>query len=197
MGHKGAEISKVLILPATPRLNVIQFLDVLRALNAAEAQSLSARCPRTMQKNNYPSTGAMAGLAASAVLALFASGCVSSDPGYGRSYGHYRSGQPQTVVVRGGYYDYYPAYGVYYSRNRHEYVYRDRNRWVRHSRPGGISLDVLLASPSVRVDFHSEPWRHHDYVVRRYPRNWHPDDRGRRHHDDRRDRRGDRDRGRG
>jgi len=133
-----------------------------------------------MKTFKFTSAGLVAGLAASAAIALLSSGCVS-EPRYGRTYGHYRTGYPQTTVV---YYDYYPAYGIYYSRHSHEYVYRDRNRWVRRSRPSGVSLDVLLSSPSVRVDFHSEPWRQHDYVVRRYPRNWRPDDRDRRHHDD-------------
>ena len=86
-------------------------------------------------------------------------------------------------------YDYYPGYEVYYSRNRHEYVYRDGNSWVRRSQPRGITVDLLFASPSVRVDFHDAPERHHDVVVRSYPRNWQrPDSK----HDDRDDKKDDR-----
>jgi hypothetical protein len=145
-----------------------------------------------MKTLQLPRTGFLAGLAASAALALLSSGCVSSEPRYGRTYGHYRSGSPQTVVYHDDY-DYYPAYGVYYSRTRRDYVYRDRNRWVRSSRPAGVSLDVLVATPSVRMEFHDEPHRHHDNVVKRYPRNWRPHDWDRRRDDDRRDRRDDRD----
>ena len=74
-------------------------------------------------------------------------------------------------------YDYYPGYEVYYARNRHEYVYREGNAWVHRPQPPGVSANVLLAAPSVRVDFHDSPERHHDAVVRSYPKNWHqPDD---------------------
>lgn len=86
-------------------------------------------------------------------------------------------------------YDYYPGYEVYYSRSRQEYVYRNGNQWVRSREPSGIRLDVLRASPSVRVDFRDSPERHHDNVVRRYPRNWkHQNDRHERRNDDRDDR---------
>ena len=69
-------------------------------------------------------------------------------------------------------YDYFPGYETYYSRNRHEYVYRDNNAWVRRPQPRGISADILLAAPSVRLDFHDSPERHHDNVVRSYPHDW-------------------------
>ena len=86
-------------------------------------------------------------------------------------------------------YDYYPGYEVYYSRNRHEYVYRDGNSWVRRPQPRGITVDLLFAAPSVRVDFHDAPERHHDVVIRSYPRNWkRPDNK----HDDRDDKKDDR-----
>ena len=69
-------------------------------------------------------------------------------------------------------YDYYPRYEVYYSRNRREYVYFDRNRWVRSSESRIVSPSVLVASPSVRMDFRDAPERHHANVVRSYPKEW-------------------------
>ena len=81
---------------------------------------------------------------------------------------------PQTVVVYQDDYDYYPGYEIYYSRNRREYVYRDGRRWVRSSAPRGVSLQVLAASPSVRVDFRDSPEYHHARIVQTYPRNWAP-----------------------
>jgi hypothetical protein len=84
---------------------------------------------------------------------------------------------PAPATVAQDDYDYYPGYEVYYSRNQHEYVYRDGNSWVRRPQPRGITVEALFASPSVRVDFHDSPERHHNEVVRNYPRNWkRPDD---------------------
>lgn len=123
-----------------------------------------------MKSNTLPSTPL--GLLVGATFLILLGGCVSDPP---NRYGGYRSGPPvhtRTVVVYEDDYDYYPAYEVYYSRNRREYVYRDRDQWIRRSEPSGISLNVLLASPSVRVDFRDAPERHHDTVVRTYPRNW-------------------------
>jgi hypothetical protein len=112
--------------------------------------------------------GLLAGLACLIMLA----GCIANTPSH---RGGHRSGgsvQVQTTMVFEDDYDYYPGYEVYYSRNRQEYVYRDRNGWVRRPEPSGISLNVLLASPSVRVDFRDSPERHHDRVIRSYPRHW-------------------------
>jgi len=80
----------------------------------------------------------------------------------------------QRVVVVEDDYVYYPGYEVYYSSNRRQYVYRDGNAWVTRPGPPHISLDVLLASPSVRMDFHDAPASHHEGIVRSYPRNWAP-----------------------
>ena len=83
--------------------------------------------------------------------------------------------QPTTVQVSADLqddYDYFPGYETYYSRNRREYVYRDNNAWVRRPMPRGVSADILMAAPSVRLDFHDSPERHHDNVLRSYPRDW-------------------------
>ena len=77
------------------------------------------------------------------------------------------------VVVQGGYV-YYPGYQVYYSSNTRQYVYLDGNAWVTRPAPPRVSVDVLFASPSVRLDFHDAPAIHHTTVVRQYPKHWAP-----------------------
>jgi hypothetical protein len=42
--------------------------------------------------------------------------------------------------------------------------------------PQGVSVDVLLASPSVKMDFHDSPAKHHTEMVQKYPKNWKPYD---------------------
>ena len=78
-----------------------------------------------------------------------------------------------TVVVQDDYV-FYPAYGVYYSSNRRQYAYMEGDAWVSRPAPRGVSVDVLLASPSVRMDFHDAPERHHSEIVQKYPKNWAP-----------------------
>jgi hypothetical protein len=113
----------------------------------------------------------LAGVAGLFLIALFA-GC-ASDTGYYRDRPiGYDDGR--TVVYEDDY-DYYPGYEVYYARNRGEYVYRDGNRWVRSRTYPRANSQVLFSSPSVRVEFRDSPERHHDYVVRRYPRDWRRD----------------------
>jgi hypothetical protein len=128
-------------------------------------------------------------LAGTAFLTAF-TGCDTDDTSRrGRYRNHDRAnvhGQA-TVVVYEDDYDYYPGYEVYYSRNRREYVYRDGSQWVRRPEPSGVSLNVLLATPSVRVDFRDSPERHHDTVVRSYPRNWKRQDDRKDDKDDRKD----------
>jgi hypothetical protein len=76
-------------------------------------------------------------------------------------------------VVRDDYV-YYPGYEVYYSRNRRQYIYRDGRSWVSRPAPPRVSVDVLFASPSVRLDFHDHPSNHHPMIARQYPRQWRP-----------------------
>lgn len=113
-------------------------------------------------------------LAGTAILAAALSGCVVEPP---RRPAVYQGRAPVQVHVQAAMsyqddYDYYPGYETYYSRNRREYVYREGNAWVRRPEPRGVSVAVLFASPAVRVDFRDSPERHHDAVVRSYPRNW-------------------------
>ena len=100
-------------------------------------------------------------------------GCVA---GSGRGSVRVQSapGYLQTDVTAGDDYVYYPGYEVYYSSNRHQYMYRDGSNWVTRATPPRVAVNVLLASPSVRVDFHDSPAQHHAAVVKSYPKNWKP-----------------------
>ncbi|HEX7577112.1 MAG TPA: hypothetical protein VF430_03645, partial [Verrucomicrobiae bacterium] len=69
---------------------------------------------------------------------------------------------------------YYPDYEVYYSSSRHQYAYLEGGAWVSRPAPRGVSVNVLLRSPSVRMDFHDSPANHHAAVVKQYPKNWAP-----------------------
>jgi len=76
-------------------------------------------------------------------------------------------------------YNYYPQYGVYFSNNRHQYVYQEGNAWVSRPQPPQVAVSVLLGSPSVHMEFHDSPAAHHADVVRSYPHNYTPSGRGR------------------
>jgi hypothetical protein len=134
-------------------------------------------------------------LLAGAACMLTLTACTTADTSRGPRYRDRPVVYGQTAIGFEDDYDYYPGYEVYYSRNRREYVYRDSGRWVRRPEPRGVSVDVLFAAPSVRMDFRDSPERHHDTVIRRYPRHWHRSDRDDRDRDrdrDRDDRRDDR-----
>jgi hypothetical protein len=95
----------------------------------------------------------------------------------------------ETGVVVEDDYVYYPGYDVYYNSSRHQYAYLEGGAWVSRPQPHGVSIDVLLASPSVRMNFHDSPGNHHAEMVKRYPRNWvpsgaHPGQKERRKDDD-------------
>jgi hypothetical protein len=123
--------------------------------------------------------GLLPGALVSSVLLNAA--CVYADPNRPVVY---RDPAPAVVVAQDDYV-YYPQYEVYYSASRHQYGYRDGNSWAWRPAPPHVSLNVLVASPSVHMDFHDSPEKHHSDVVRSYPKNWKPpaprrDD----HHDD-------------
>lgn len=119
-------------------------------------------------------------------------GCVGHDD-RPRHAGVY-SQPPPVYVERGPVvqddYVYYPAYEVYYSSNRRQYIYREGRSWVSRPAPPRVSAAVLVASPSVRLDFHDSPAVHHATVVKQYPRHWSPPgsqpNRGQGNRDDRR-----------
>ncbi len=81
--------------------------------------------------------------------------------------------EPPVFVAQDDYV-YYPNYGVYYSSSRRQYAYLDGGAWVARPAPRGVSVNVLQASPSVRMDFHDSPANHHAATVRQYPKNWTP-----------------------
>ena len=125
-----------------------------------------------MKKTKTTTIGFIFGLALLGLL----TGCV----GYvdGPRAGVYAP--PPSVYVEAGVaaqddYIYYPAYQVYYSTYRRQYVYLHGRTWVSRPTPPRVSVNVLFASPSVRVDFHDSPANHHAEVVRQYPKHWSPD----------------------
>ncbi len=128
---------------------------------------------RMMNTKLFFNTG-QAGFLLGAVLLVTLTGCV----GYvdGPRAGVYVA--PPVVEVGGPVfvaqddYVYYPGYDVYYSSYRHQYAYMDGGVWVSRPQPMGVSVNVLLASPSVRMDFHDSPANHHAAIARQYPRNW-------------------------
>jgi hypothetical protein len=71
-------------------------------------------------------------------------------------------------------YVYYPSYGIYYNSHRREYASLQGGAWVSQAGPSGVAVDVLLASPSVKMDFHDAPANHHAAVARQYPTSWKP-----------------------
>ena len=130
-----------------------------------------------------------AGVVGCALLAVTLTGCLTEGSYHSQGY---RSGpQVQASVAFEDDYDYYPGYETYYSRTRHEFVYRDGRTWVRRPQPQGISVDLLFAAPSVRMAFRDSPERHHRQVTRTYPRRWSPSGPGRNAKPDRRDEHGD------
>lgn len=126
-----------------------------------------------MNKTMYSKMGFVFGVALLGVL----TGCVGYDDRPHHTRGYYRSPPPvhvETAVVVHDGYVYYPSHQVYYSRTRHHYVYLEGRSWVTRPSPPRVSVDVLFASPSVRLDFHDSPSAHHSKVVRQYPKHWSP-----------------------
>ena len=110
-----------------------------------------------------------AGFVLGAVLLATLTGCVAYVDGP-------RAGtqaEPYVFMAQDDYV-YYPSYECYYSVSRHQYAYREGNAWVARPAPRGVSVNVLLASPSVKMDFHDSPAQHHAAVVKQYPKNWSP-----------------------
>jgi hypothetical protein len=109
------------------------------------------------------------GLALGAALLTTLTGCVGYVDGpRAEVY------SPSPVVVVQDDYVYYPDYEVYYSSSRHEYAYRDGDNWVSRPAPRGVTVDVLMRSPSVRMNFHDSPANHHAEIAKQYPKNWKP-----------------------
>ncbi|HEY3853149.1 MAG TPA: hypothetical protein VGO67_02005 [Verrucomicrobiae bacterium] len=71
-------------------------------------------------------------------------------------------------------YVYYPKYGTYYSPGHHRYYYQDHGAWGWREKPPGVAPDVFLKAPSVKMNFHDAPDKHHAEIARQYPKNWAP-----------------------
>jgi len=128
-----------------------------------------------MTKNSLSFRDRAGLISAAAILATLGwAGCVYPNDGHARGYSEGPPGPPPAVVVVQDDYVYYPQYEVYYSSSRHQYGYRDGNAWAWRPAPPQVSLNVLVASPSVHMDFHDTPDRHHSTVVQQYPKNWKP-----------------------
>lgn len=118
-------------------------------------------------------------------------GCVSHVDGpRGEVYAPAPSVYVESGVAVQDDYVYYPAYQVYYSSYRHQYVYRNGRSWVSRPAPPRVSINVLFASPSVNVGFHDSPANHHTEISRRYPKQWRSPDANHGNHDNRDDHRG-------
>ncbi len=119
------------------------------------------------------------GLVMGAVVLSTLTGCVH-EPHHRTVYAppppHYE--EPHVLVQDD--YVYYPGYQIYFSSSRNRYIYLEGRSWVSRPAPPRVSVDVLFASPSVRLDFHDAPEIHHSRVVRQYPKHWKPpgEDRG-------------------
>jgi hypothetical protein len=109
------------------------------------------------------------GIVLGAALCATLSGCV----GYVRGPSAEVAVAPPVVEVGvQDNYVYYPSYGIYFNSYRNQYAYMDGGAWVSRPEPMGVSVDVLLASPSVRMDFHDSPANHNAETIRAYPKNW-------------------------
>jgi hypothetical protein len=108
-----------------------------------------------------------AGVVLGAALLMTLTGCVAyvDRPPQGSVYV-----APPAVAVQDDYV-YYPDYEIYYSSSRHQYAYLEGNAWVSRPAPRGVSVNVLMASRSVKMDFHDSPANHHAAVVKQYPGN--------------------------
>jgi hypothetical protein len=128
-----------------------------------------------MNKTRHFATGTIGFVLCSTFLGML-TGCVSHQDGPHNARGY---GPPPPAYVQSGLasqddYVYYPGYGVYYSGNRHQYVYQEGRSWVSRPAPPRVSVAVLDASPSVRLAFHDSPAMHHAAVVQQYPKHWTP-----------------------
>src|ERR1043166_342022 len=74
--------------------------------------------------------------------------------------------RPDNAAVTEDEYVYYPGYEIYYNTHHRQYTYRQGDSWFTGPAPPRVAMDVLLGSPSVRLDFHDAPQAHHETVVR-------------------------------
>ena len=98
------------------------------------------------------------GFLAAAAVVVTLTGCVATVERPRVAEVYYEPPVQETYV-------YYPSYGMYYGRESHYYYYHDGRSWRGYREPRGVSSGVLLTAPSVAVDFHDSPARHHAQVA--------------------------------
>jgi len=122
-----------------------------------------------MKKTKNSKTGLVLG---TAFLGLMA-GCVGYVGGQREAvYAPAPSVYVESGIAAQDDYVYYPAYQVYYSSERQQYVYLDGGSWVSRAAAPRVSANVLFASASVKVDFHDSPANHNAEIVKQYPTHW-------------------------
>jgi hypothetical protein len=131
--------------------------------------------PRRANSTNGMQSSRIVFVLGAALLGALA-GCVGDQggPSHARVHARPPPGYVGGQAVVQDDYVYYPGYQVYYASNRRQYVYLEGSSWVTRPAPPRVSVDVLVASPSVRLDFHDSPAVHHTTVVRQYPKHWAP-----------------------
>ena len=100
--------------------------------------------------------------------------CILDGPSHSRVYASSPSMYVESGATFQDEYVYYPSYQIYYSSTRRQYIYQHNHTWVTRATPPRVSAEVLIASPSVRLDFHDAPAIHHASIVRQYPKKWAP-----------------------
>ena len=115
------------------------------------------------------------------VLGTALAGCIGyvDGPRQERVYAQPPPAYVETALFVQDDYVYYPDYQVYYSGRTRQYVYRDGRSWVSQPAYPRVSSELLLASPSVRLNFHDHPSNHHAAISREYPKHWTPPDQNR------------------
>lgn len=109
---------------------------------------------------------------------LVVSGCYYDGRQHESAYGS--SGYARSSGYATYSYVYYPDEEVYYEPHRHVYYWSDGGAWRSGAR---VPRNFVLRS-SVRVDLDSpEPYRHHNEVRTKYPRQRREEDRERSHYD--------------
>ena len=66
-------------------------------------------------------------------------------------------------------------------------MYLKGDVWITQSAPDCVSAEVLMVSPSVDMDFHDSPERHHAEMLKNYPHDWKPSGAHQDQKEDRRD----------
>jgi hypothetical protein len=134
-----------------------------------------------MNKNRI--IGGKAGLILCGSIFSVLTGCIGYVDAPRRERVYVQPAPVQVEIVSDDDYVYYPGYQVYYSRSRRHSVYLEGRSWVTRSAPPRVSVDVLVASPSVRLGFRDAPASHHATVIKQYPKHWAPPKGGPNHGD--------------